>query len=48
VEDILAKDGMFAMPGKKVLKRKSGSIQYIEVDVIAFHLNPEFNQFKRS
>jgi hypothetical protein len=29
VEDTLVKDGAFALPGKKVLKRKSPSIQYI-------------------
>jgi hypothetical protein len=33
VEDTLTEDGAFALPGKKVLKRKSGSIQYIVVDV---------------
>ena len=33
VEDILAADGTFALPGKKKLKRKSPSIQYIVIDV---------------
>jgi hypothetical protein len=33
VEDTLVADGTFALPGKKVLKRKSDSIQYIVVDV---------------
>jgi hypothetical protein len=33
VEATLVKDGTFALPGKKVLKRKSYSIRYILVDV---------------
>jgi hypothetical protein len=33
VEDTLVKDGTFALPGKRVLKRKSASIEYIVVDV---------------
>jgi hypothetical protein len=33
VEDTLVKDGVFALPGKRVLKRKSESIKYIVVDV---------------
>jgi hypothetical protein len=33
VEDTLVKDGTFALPGKKKLKRKSASIQYLVVDV---------------
>ncbi|MDR0721610.1 MAG: hypothetical protein LBF75_02285 [Treponema sp.] len=33
VEDTPAKDGAFSLPGKKVLKRTSASIQYIVVDV---------------
>jgi hypothetical protein len=33
VENTLVKDGAFALPGKKALKRKSESIQYIVVDV---------------
>jgi hypothetical protein len=33
VEDTLLKDGTFALPGKRVLKRKSSSIEYIVVDV---------------
>jgi hypothetical protein len=33
VEDTLVKDGSFALPGKKKLKRKSASITYVVVDV---------------
>jgi hypothetical protein len=33
VEDTLVKDGTFALSGKKKLKRKSASIQYLVVDV---------------
>jgi hypothetical protein len=33
VEDTLTEDGTFALPGKKKLKRKSASIQYV---VVAF------------
>jgi hypothetical protein len=32
VEDTLTKDGTFTLPGKKVLKRTSASIQYVLVD----------------
>jgi hypothetical protein len=39
VEDTLVKDGTFALPGKKVLKRKSESIQYIVVDVTESPIN---------
>jgi hypothetical protein len=39
VEDTLVKDGTFALPGKKVLKRKTGSIQYIVVDVTESPIN---------
>ncbi|MDR0786074.1 MAG: transposase family protein [Treponema sp.] len=39
VEDTLVKDGSFALPGKKVLKRKSDSIQYIVVDVTESPIN---------
>jgi hypothetical protein len=39
VEDTLVKDGRFALPGKKVLKRKSPSIQYIVVDVTESPIN---------
>ena len=39
VEDTLVKDGTFALPGKKVLKRKSPSIQYIVVDVTESPIN---------
>jgi len=45
VEDTLTKDGMFALPGKKVLKRKSASIEYIVVDVTESPINrPKNNQ----
>ena len=39
VEDTLVKDGTFALPGKKVLKRKSPSIQYLVVDVTESPIN---------
>jgi hypothetical protein len=39
VEDTLVKDGTFALPGKRVLKRKSESIQYIVVDVTESPIN---------
>jgi hypothetical protein len=39
VEDTLVKDGTFALPGKKVLKRKTESIQYIVVDVTESPIN---------
>jgi hypothetical protein len=39
VEDTLVKDGSFALPGKKVLKRKTESIQYIVVDVTESPIN---------
>jgi len=39
VEDILVKDGMFALPEKKVLKRKSAAIEYIVVDVTESPIN---------
>jgi hypothetical protein len=32
VEDTLGKDGTFALPGKKKLKRKSASMQYVVID----------------
>jgi hypothetical protein len=35
----LIKDGTFALPGKKILKRKSESIQYIVVDVTESPIN---------
>jgi hypothetical protein len=45
VEDTLTKDGTFALPGKKVLKRKSASIQYVVVDVVESPINrPKKNQ----
>ena len=45
VEDTLEKDGTFALPGKKVLKRKSTSIEYIVVDVTESPINrPKKNQ----
>jgi hypothetical protein len=39
VEDTLVKDGAFALPGKKVLKRKAREIQYIVVDVTESPIN---------
>jgi hypothetical protein len=39
VEDTLVKDGAFAMPGKKALKRKSASIIYVLVDVTESPIN---------
>jgi len=45
VEDTLTKDGTFALPGKKALKRKSASIEYIIVDVTESPINrPKENQ----
>jgi hypothetical protein len=39
VEDTLVTDGTFALPGKKVLERKSDSIKYIVVDVTESPIN---------
>ena len=39
VEDTLAADGTFALPGKKKLKRKSASMQYVVVDVTESPIN---------
>jgi hypothetical protein len=39
VEDTLVKDGSFALRGKKVLKRKSGSVRHIVVDVTESPIN---------
>jgi hypothetical protein len=39
VEDTLKEDGTFALPGKKKLKRKSDSIQYVVVDVTESPIN---------
>jgi hypothetical protein len=39
VEDTLVRDGTFALPGKKALKRKSASIQYVAVDVTESPIN---------
>jgi hypothetical protein len=39
VEDTLVKNGTFALPGKKALKRKSQSIQYIVVEVTESPIN---------
>ena len=39
VEDTLAEDGTFALPGKRKLKRKSDSIQYVVVDVTESPIN---------
>jgi transposase-like protein len=45
VEDTLAGEGTFALPGKKKLKRKSTSIQYVVVDVTESPINrPQKNQ----
>src|SRR5215470_9196645 len=45
VEDTLVRDGTFALPGKKVLKRKSASIEYIVIDVTESPINrPKMNQ----
>jgi hypothetical protein len=45
VENTPAADGAFALPGKKKLKRKSESIQYIVVDVTESPINrPKKNQ----
>jgi hypothetical protein len=39
VEDTLTRDGAFALPGKKVLKRKTASIRYVVVDVTESPVN---------
>jgi hypothetical protein len=39
VEDTLVKDGTFTLPGKKALKRKSATIEYIVVDVTESPIN---------
>jgi hypothetical protein len=39
VEDTLAQDGIFALPGKNKIKRKSASIRYIVVDVTEIPIN---------
>jgi hypothetical protein len=39
VEDTLSKDGAFALPGTRVLKRKSASIQHVVVDVTESPIN---------
>jgi hypothetical protein len=45
VEDTLVADGTFALPGKKALRRKSASIQYVVVDVTESPINrPKKNQ----
>jgi hypothetical protein len=45
VEDTLVKDGAFALPGKKKLKRKSAWITYVLVDVTESPINrPEKGQ----
>ena len=45
VEDTMVKDGAFALPEKRVLKRKSASIEYIVVDVTESPINrPKKNQ----
>jgi hypothetical protein len=45
VEDTLVKDGTFALPGKRVLRRKSAAIEHVVVDVTESPINrPEKNQ----
>ena len=45
VEDALVKDGTFALPEKRVLKKKSNAIEYIVVDVTESPINrPKTNQ----
>jgi predicted DNA-binding protein YlxM (UPF0122 family) len=45
VEDTLVKDGTFALPEKRTLKKKSGTIEYIVVDVTESPINrPKNNQ----
>jgi hypothetical protein len=45
VEDVLAGEVEFTLPGKKKLKRKSASMQYIVVDVTESPINrPQKNQ----
>jgi len=45
VEDALVKDGTFALPEKRVLKKKSDTIEYIVVDVTESPINrPKNNQ----
>jgi hypothetical protein len=39
VEDTLAEDGAFSLPGKKKLKGKSASIIYVVVDVTESPIN---------
>ena len=39
VENTLTEDGTFALPGKRKLKRKSDSIQYVVVDVTESPIN---------
>jgi hypothetical protein len=39
VEDVLAGESEFALPGKKKLRRKSASIQYVVVDVTESPIN---------
>jgi hypothetical protein len=47
VEDTLAASGAFALPGKKALKRKSASIEYIVVDVTESPINRSPKNKKR-
>ena len=45
VEDTLVRDGTFALPEKKALKRKSAAIQYVVVDATESPINrPKKNQ----
>ena len=41
----MVKDGTFALPEKRILKKKSGAIEYIVVDVTESPINrPKYNQ----
>jgi len=45
VEDTLVKDGTFALQGKRILKKKPNTIEYIVVDVTESPINrPKNNQ----
>ena len=45
VEDTLVKDGTFALPEKRILKKKSNAMEYIVVDVTEGPINrPKNNQ----
>jgi len=46
VEDTLVKDGTFALPEKRILKKKSNAIEYIVVDVTESPINRPKNNPK--